>query len=196
MAADVRLRALRDDDSERLHGWRNSPEVAAYMYTDHAIGADEHARWFAGIAGDPRRAYWIIEVDGAPVGLANLYDIDRLHGRAAWAYYLADPAVRGRGVGGYVEYWMIEHAFGPRSPEGRGLGLRKLWCEVLASNEAVWRLHQKFGFREEARLRAHVVKAGQAQDVLGLGLLAREWAEVRPEMAERLERMGFVAPAS
>ena len=187
MAADVRLRPLDDSDKDRLFAWRNSPEVAAYMYTDHAISPDEHARWFAGIAGDRRRAYWIIEVDGQPAGLANFYDIDALHRRAAWAYYLADPSVRGKGVGGYVEYWMIAQAFGP-------LGLRKLWCEVLASNEAVWRLHQKFGFKEEARLRAHVLKAGTPQDVLGLGLLAEEWAEARPAMAQRLDRMGFQVP--
>ncbi len=184
MALDVKLRAVTDGDSERLLAWRNSPEVAAYMYTDHTISAEEHARWFAGMAGDARRAYWIIEVDGTPVGLANFYDIDRTHGRAAWAYYLADPGVRGKGVGGYVEYWMIEQAFGP-------LALRKLWCEVLASNEAVWKLHQKFGFMEEARLRSHVLKAGQAQDVVGLGLMADEWIETRPAMIERLTRMGY-----
>jgi UDP-4-amino-4,6-dideoxy-N-acetyl-beta-L-altrosamine N-acetyltransferase len=187
MAAEVRLRPLDDGDRERLYAWRNSPEVAAYMYADHAISPDEHARWFAGIAGDARRSYWIIEADGAPVGLANLYDIDRAHGRAAWAYYLADPSIRGKGVGGYVEYWMIEQAFGPRA-------LRKLWCEVLASNEAVWRMHQKFGFKEEARFRAHVLKGGQPQDVLGLGLLADEWTQMRPAMAQRLERMGFALP--
>jgi len=187
MAVRVTLRPLEDGDSGRLHAWRNSPEVAAYMYTDHAISPEEHARWFAGLKGDPRRAYWIIEADGAPVGLANFYDIDRSHGRAAWAYYLADPAIRGKGVGGYVEYWMIEQAFGP-------LALRKLWCEVLASNEAVWRLHQKFGFKEEARFRGHVLKGGQPQDVLGLGLMAEEWAVARPAMAQRLDRMGFVVP--
>ena len=184
MAAHVELRPLADGDIERLFAWRNSPEVAAYMYTDHAISPEEHARWWAGIAADARRAYWIIEVDGAPVGLANFYDIDRTHGRAAWAYYLADPGVRGKGVGGFVEYWMIEQAFGT-------LALRKLWCEVLASNEAVWRLHQKFGFHEEARLRGHVLKGGQPQDVLGLGLMADEWTEIRPAMAQRLTRMGF-----
>jgi UDP-4-amino-4,6-dideoxy-N-acetyl-beta-L-altrosamine N-acetyltransferase len=187
MAARVELRTLADGDKQRLLDWRNSPDVAAYMYTDHLISPEEHARWFAGIAGDARRAYWIIAVDGAPAGLANFYDIDRTHGRAAWAYYLADPNVRGKGVGGYVEYWMIAQAFGP-------LALRKLWCEVLASNEAVWRLHQKFGFKEEARFRGHVLKGGQPQDVLGLGLLAAEWQAARPAMAQRLERMGFVVP--
>ena len=64
-APQVALRALRPDDKDRLLAWRNSPEVAAYMYTDHQISPEEHARWFAGIEGDPRRAYWVIEMDGS-----------------------------------------------------------------------------------------------------------------------------------
>jgi UDP-4-amino-4,6-dideoxy-N-acetyl-beta-L-altrosamine N-acetyltransferase len=189
MAVSVTLRPLEDSDSGRLHAWRNSPEVAAYMYTDHAISAEEHDRWFEGLKDDQRRDYRIIEVDGAPSGLANFYDIDRVQGRAAWAYYLADPSVRGKGVGGYVEFAMIERAFA--EPGQGGLGLRKLWCEVLITNEAVWKLHQKFGFRQEALFRAHVVKAGAPLDVMGLGLLAEDWAAVRPAMALRLQRLGY-----
>jgi UDP-4-amino-4,6-dideoxy-N-acetyl-beta-L-altrosamine N-acetyltransferase len=186
-APKVALRPLRPEDRDRLLAWRNSPEVAAFMYTDHQITPAEHARWFAGIEGDERRAYWIIEMDAAPVGLANLYDIDRNNGRCAWAYYLADPAVRGRGVGGRVEYEVIEKVFGE-------FELTKLCCEVLASNAAVVRMHQKFGFKEEARLRRHVLKDGQPQDVIGLGLLAEEWSEARPRMRQTLEAAGFTLP--
>jgi RimJ/RimL family protein N-acetyltransferase len=62
---------------------------------------------------------------------------------------------------------------------------------VLIGNEAVWKLHQKFGFRQEALLRAHIVKAGRPIDVMGLGLLAEEWPAVRPAMVERLRRLGY-----
>jgi UDP-4-amino-4,6-dideoxy-N-acetyl-beta-L-altrosamine N-acetyltransferase len=181
---EVDLRTLEPADSERLYAWRNSPEVAAFMYTDHLIRPEEHAKWFAGIAGDPRRDYRIITVDGVPAGLANFADIDRVQGKASWAYYLADPSVRGKGVGGYVEFLMIERAFGE-------LGLRKLWCEVLITNEPVWKLHQKFGFRQEALFRAHLIKGGLSVDVMGLGLLAEEWPAVRPAMVERLQRLGY-----
>ncbi|MFA7263284.1 MAG: UDP-4-amino-4,6-dideoxy-N-acetyl-beta-L-altrosamine N-acetyltransferase [Caulobacter sp.] len=187
-APTVTLRDLTPDDSARILAWRNSEAVRSYMYTDHLISPDEHARWFAGVPGDERRRYWIIETDGKPVGLANLYDIDRRHGRCAWAYYLADPAVRGLGLGSYVEFWIIEQVFGPQ-------GLTKLWCEVLASNAPVWRLHEKHGFVQEARFRRHIVKDGEAVDVLGLGLLAEDWAGKRAEMAARLTEKGFAVPA-
>lgn len=184
MSVRVDLRPLEAGDEDRLLAWRNLPDIAQWMYRDHAISPDEHARWFAAALTDARRKYWIIETDGRPAGLANLYDVAPEHGRTAWAYYLADAQTRGQGVGAFVEYWVIEHVFGE-------LGLNKLWCEVLIGNEPVWKLHEGFGFRREAHLREHVRKNGRPTDVLGLGLLATDWAERRDASAARLRARGF-----
>lgn len=177
----VRLRSLRPDDSDRVLAWRNSPEVAAYMYSDHQITPDEHARWFArALDGDDRR-YWIIELDAAPVGLAGLTRIDPQNRRCDWAFYLADPAVRGRGVGAAVEYLVLGFVF-------ERLKLNKLWCEVLVENAAVVRLHERFGFQREALFRDHVQKGGWFLDVVGLGLLAREWPAAKAAAEAQLAR--------
>jgi len=185
----VTLRTLLPEDSERLLAWRNSPEVAPYMYSDHTITDGEHGRWFAAITGDPRRAYWIIEHDGVPVGLVNLYDIENTNGRCSWAYYLAEAGVRGQGVGALVEYAMLQHVFENRS-------LNKLWCEVLAENEAVWKLHESFGFVREALFREHVLKGGEYRDVVGLGLLAADWRRIRPDCEARLRGKGQPLPSA
>jgi UDP-4-amino-4,6-dideoxy-N-acetyl-beta-L-altrosamine N-acetyltransferase len=187
-APHVVLRPLAELDRERLLAWRNLPDVARWMYSDHAITAQEHARWFAGALSDARRRYWVIEADGRPVGLANLYDLAPEHGRSSWAYYLADPSTRGQGIGAFVEYWVIEHVFGD-------LGLNKLWCEVLIDNEPVWRLHEGFGFRREALFRQHVRKHGEPADVVGLGLLRADWNETRAASRARLTSRGFDLPA-
>ena len=184
MAPRVELRRLERRDSERLLGWRNQPEVARWMYSDHLIQPDEHARWFEAALADPRRKYWVIEADARPVGLANLYDIAHEHRRCAWAYYLADPSTRGQGIGAYVEFWVLDHVFGE-------LGLNKLWCEVLIDNEPVWKLHEGFGFVREALFRDHVVKNGAPSDVVGLGMTAADWAAKREASAERLRGRGF-----
>ena len=183
-AATITLRDVGPADKARLLAWRNQPEVARGMYGDHVITPEDPERWFASALADTRRRYWIIDLDGLPTGLANFYDIDPANRKAAWAYYLADPSTRGKGVGAFVEFWMIEHAFGQ-------LGLGKLWCEVLSENEAVWKLHESFGFRREALFRAHVWKAGAPLDVVGLGLLASDWTAQRPESLRRLREKGF-----
>ena len=65
-AVRVALRPLRAEDRDRLRTWRNLPEIARWMYSDHEISAAEHARWFAGALADQGRRYWIIEMDGEP----------------------------------------------------------------------------------------------------------------------------------
>jgi UDP-4-amino-4,6-dideoxy-N-acetyl-beta-L-altrosamine N-acetyltransferase len=181
-APQVTFRAVDEGDRDRLLTWRNSPAVAAYMYSEHAITAEEHDRWFAGLKADLSRVYWIIEMDTAPVGLVNLYDVKSTE--CAWAYYLADPATRGKGVGAYVELRMLDHVFGD-------LGLDRLGCEVLEDNEAVWKLHQSFGFEITERLESRAVKAGVARDALRLMLTAQLWSGARVGCAERLTVRGF-----
>jgi UDP-4-amino-4,6-dideoxy-N-acetyl-beta-L-altrosamine N-acetyltransferase len=177
----VRLRRLAAEDGARVLAWRNSPEVAAYMYTDHAIGPDEHARWLATALTAQDRRFWIIELDGAPVGLANLARIDPAASRCEWAFYLAEPSTRGRGVGACVEYLVLGYVF-------ERLELNKLWCEVLIENAGVWRLHESFGFVGEAHYRDHVRKGGALRDVVGLGLLRRDWPAAKAQAEALLGR--------
>jgi RimJ/RimL family protein N-acetyltransferase len=82
-----------------------------------------------------------------------------------------------------VEYIVLDHVFGAR-------GLNKLWCEVFVENEAVWKLHESFGFKREAHFRQHIHKGGRYLDVYGLGLLAAEWDLARPSIQARLEARG------
>jgi UDP-4-amino-4,6-dideoxy-N-acetyl-beta-L-altrosamine N-acetyltransferase len=182
----IGLRALSQEDRLQLLTWRNDPGVRRWMYTDHWISHEEHAAWFDLAVVDRSRRYWVIECDGAPVGLANIYGLDAKNGRASWAFYLGEAGMRGKGVGAVVEYRVIEHAFGP-------LGLNKLWCEVLAENLGVLRLHESFGFQREALFRDHLLKDGTWTDVVGLGLLRSEWEARRAASRARLEALGFGA---
>lgn len=171
-SAPVALRPMVLEDILRVREWRNLPEISAYMYTDHHISQQEHARWFGNALNDPARRYWIIELDGEPVGLANLYDISTTHRRAYWAFYLASPEVRGRGVGSFAERFVIRHAF-------EELDLEKLCCEVLATNPGVIKMHQRYGFQVDGTLRRHVLKHGERVDVVTMSLLRDEWTDGR-----------------
>jgi UDP-4-amino-4,6-dideoxy-N-acetyl-beta-L-altrosamine N-acetyltransferase len=164
----VTLRLLELGDIVRVLGWRNLPEVAMYMYTDHRISDGEHARWFAAAMTDPTKRYWIIALDGEPVGLANLYDISELQRRAYWAFYLADARVRGRGVGSFTERFVLRHAF-------QDLDLDKLCCEVLATNDGVVKMHERYGFHVDGVLPKHVIKGAERVDVVAMSLLRDEW---------------------
>jgi UDP-4-amino-4,6-dideoxy-N-acetyl-beta-L-altrosamine N-acetyltransferase len=165
----VNLRPLGLDDMTRVLAWRNLPDVATYMYTDHRISDAEHARWFAAAMTDETKRYWIIELDGEPVGLANLYDISALHKRAYLALYLADERVRGKGVGSATDRFLMRYAF-------EDLGLEKLCAEVLATNKPGMNVHQQHRFQVDGVLRDHIIKGGERLDVVTMSLLRDEWA--------------------
>jgi UDP-4-amino-4,6-dideoxy-N-acetyl-beta-L-altrosamine N-acetyltransferase len=178
----VRLRDMTPDDAEMVRAWRNQPDVARHMYTDHHISADEHAGWIDRALADPTRRHWIIRHQGQDVGLSCIYDIHPTWRRAQAALYVAPAALRGRGVGAAAEFATLERVFGD-------LQLDKLGCEVLEQNQAVVQGHLTFGFRHEGLLRQHVVKQGQAMNVVVLGILREEWAQRRVVLAPRIERI-------
>lgn len=181
----IGLRDIRSGDREVLFHWRNLPEVAQYMYTDHEITLEEHTRWFASISNDSHRKYWIITLDAIDVGLVNIYNLDWHNRRSYWAFYLASPMVRGRGVGSFVEYSILQYVFGE-------LQLNKLCCEVLGFNEAVVNMHKNFGFIQEGLYRQHIFKDGNFIDVVALGILKDEWEIKRPGVENKLKAKGIL----
>ncbi|WP_374764548.1 UDP-4-amino-4,6-dideoxy-N-acetyl-beta-L-altrosamine N-acetyltransferase [Yunchengibacter salinarum] len=182
--ARIGLRPLEDRDRERLRTWRNSPDVAAFMYNDHPISSGEHARWFDAARTDERRFYRLILVGETPAGLFNFYDIDPAHKSAKWAFYLADPVARGAGVGTVIEHFALHYAF-------ETLGLNRLSCEVLASNAPVVAMHQAFGFVQEGVLRQAIRKAGVLEDVVILAALRDDWPHIAKAAKERLAAKGL-----
>lgn len=181
--SDVRLRDITPRDEHQVLAWRNAPDVRRWMYTDHEISAEEHARWWRALPLDPTRRAFIAMLNDAPVGFASLSAIDRANKTCDWAYYLGDPSVRGQGVGAMVEFRVIEYVFLD--------GFERLGCEVLIDNAPVWKLHESFGFARAAILKARAIKAGAPVDVLRLELARDVWLDRRAGAAARLSAKGF-----
>jgi len=179
------LRDLTPDDKEKIHAWRNLPEIRKYMYTDHVITAEEHDAWFQRITSDPSCRYWIIVCDSEDVGLVNLYAIDRSNQRCYWAFYIVSPNVRGKGVGSFAEYSILRYVFDE-------LKLNKLCCEVLDFNQGVVRIHKSFGFVQEGLYRKHIFKGGEPHDVVCLGMLREEWEATKVALTDKLRGKGLV----
>ena len=74
---------------------------------------------------------------------------------------------------------MLEHAFDE-------LQLHKLYCEVLAFNTSVIKLHQKVGFNVEGVFRQQHKVNDDFVDIYRLGILAPEWQDHRQAMHEKL----------
>jgi UDP-4-amino-4,6-dideoxy-N-acetyl-beta-L-altrosamine N-acetyltransferase len=180
----IGLRPLREEDGARVLAWRNAPHVAEHMFAEGAIGEAAHARWLDKVLRAEAEQYWIIVLDGLPVGLANVVGIDRHNRRADWGFYIGEPSARGSGVGRAALYLVIEQAFG-------AYALHRLTCSALAVNESAWRLYESMGFMREGHLQDHIRKDGRYHDVLLFGLMADGWAAKRPKVEARLRETGI-----
>lgn len=171
------LRSIADVELELMRVWRNAPGVRTNMYTQHEISHEEHLAWWAKTKNRADQKYFMYEMDGAPTGIAAFTRIEIQSQNSAWAFYASPTAPRG--TGSKMEFLMLEHAFGT-------LQLHKLYCEVLAFNTPVIKLHQKYGFKVEGVFRDQYKVGGNFVDTYRLGILAAEWQEQRQAMHEKL----------
>ncbi len=178
---DIILSALTKEDIELVRIWRNSPEVAQYMYTENEITAEQQEAWFERIKDDETSRYWIIEYDNKKIGLASITGISKTLGSCYWAFYLGTDVPRGGGIGSKIEFNILEYVFNE-------LKLNKLRCEVMIFNDKVISMHEKFGFRREAYYRQHVKKNGKWIDTVGLAILSEEWNKQKEFMQKIIYR--------
>jgi UDP-4-amino-4,6-dideoxy-N-acetyl-beta-L-altrosamine N-acetyltransferase len=176
---DIELKKVELDDIELIRMWRNSKDVSQYMYSENMISSDQQLQWFNKIKTDNTSEYWIIMFDQKKIGLASITGINSILQSCYWAFYLGDLSIRGAGIGGKVEYKILEHVF-------ESLKLNKLRCEVLVSNENVIKMHEKYGFRREAFYREHVIKNGVKIDVVGLAILKSEWDFLKSNLKSKI----------
>jgi len=171
------LRSIADDELELMRAWRNEPAVRANMYTQHEIGREEHLTWWTRTQARTDQKYFMYEMAGTPIGIAAFTGIDIHSQNSAWAFYASPSAPKG--TGSKMEFLMLDHAFNE-------LRLYKLYCEVLAFNSAVIKLHQKFGFSTEGVFRQQHKVNNDFIDIYRLGILATEWQAHRQTMLEKL----------
>ena len=164
------LREVTEEDRDLVREWRNHPTVRKASFTTHEIGAAEHARWWAAVAGDPTRKVLIYERDGIASGVVIFTDIDQTARSADWSFYLDADGVEARGdtlrAWFGIEKEAVSYAFGT-------MALERLEGETLAWNTPVRDLHRRSGFSE---IETYVREVdGQPQEVVRTSMTAASW---------------------
>lgn len=167
----VSLRTRTDDDldvmyriSADLDSWeeRNpsepGPLTRAKFDARLARAADSDA--------SEQTAAFVVDVDGAAVGSASLFEFDSFAHHAEAGISLV-PEARGRGVGTAAILQLVEFGFVRRN-------LRRIHLQAIASNTGALRSYEKAGFVVEGRLREHAWVRGAYEDIVLMGILRSE----------------------
>lgn len=169
------LRRAAASDAEATWRYRRLDEVSTWL-TGTPATLEEYAARFA--EPDRLAKTLLIELDGEVVG--DLYlavedgwaqaEVAHLahHVQAELGWALA-PAVHGHGYAAEAVTELIRIAF-------EELGLRRVYAQCFADNQASWRLMERLGMRREQHtLRESLHRTGVWLDGMAYALLADEW---------------------
>lgn len=148
MAGRVRLVPLDRPHLARTREWANDPQLMRLMDRQTPVSEAEHDAWFASVVPGDDCAYFAIETvdEGAHVGNAWLWAIDRHHRKAELRVVIGDAAARGRGMGTEAIDRLCRHGFDT-------LGLHRIYAYVLSINPAARHAFERAGFALEGTLR-------------------------------------------
>jgi RimJ/RimL family protein N-acetyltransferase len=164
----VSLRPRTDADLDALFAiaadldtWEERSPEAPHPLTRAAYDARTARRAESETSED--NVSFVVDVDGAAVGSASLFNFDLL-ARHAEAGISLLPQARGRGIGTAAIGLLVEFGFVRRN-------LRRIHLQAIASNAAAIRAYEKAGFVIEGRQREHAWVRGAYDDIVLMGIL-------------------------
>ncbi len=113
------------------------------------------------------------------IGNITFQEIDWINRRAFIAYMLGDKSFGGRGIVTDAVLMMMYYGFNK-------LNFGRIHGGVSELHGASIRICEKVGLLEEGRMRGHIVRNGQASDILNVGALREEWLETHGEKAREI----------
>jgi UDP-4-amino-4,6-dideoxy-N-acetyl-beta-L-altrosamine N-acetyltransferase len=153
-----------EEEKREVLSWRNSDEVRQWMYSAHTISWEEHLAFIEGLKKDSKNFYWLVALEkGERLGVVSLNRVDAANGNAYLGLY-ANPSRSTAGAGRILMDCIKKLAF-------EEAGLHTLKLEVIEANERALRFYEKAGFKEEGRLKEHVLKEGRRMDVIVMGII-------------------------
>ncbi|WP_263165512.1 GNAT family N-acetyltransferase [Streptomyces sp. SCSIO ZS0520] len=170
----VRLRAIEPEDWTALRRFAEDEErLGDVLHPPRsAEGHRARAQEQSGAAPDDDRFSLAVEDlgTGEMVGALGSHHADRRAGCFEYGVTIG-AAHRRKGYAAEAVTLLLRFMF----TEQR---YHKCAARVFASNEPSLTLHHRLGFTEEGRLREHVYLAGRHQDLVMMGLPAREFAVI------------------
>lgn len=170
----VRLRPLRSEDVSLFVEWLGDPEVAHHLgrMPFPRTEVDER-RWVEKVAADESNHVFAIEAaDGAVIGSIGLHNIEWGRRQAELGIVIGQKRYWDRGYGTDAVRALLGFAFDE-------MELGRISLTVFDDNPRAVRCYQKCGFRHEGVERAARNGSGGLRTELRMGIVAREFREVR-----------------
>lgn len=101
---------LNDEQIRQVWEWRNHPKIRKFMYNKEIIPFESHLVFIGSLSNRADVAYWLVFLDGDPIGVTNLVGINYNDCSAEPGSYMI-PELDGTGMGLDFFYHNIKFYF-------------------------------------------------------------------------------------
>lgn len=161
---EVYLRPITSEDTELIVKWRNQDNVKKYFFYRGEFTAESHERWLEERVKTGQVIQFVVclKENDRPVGSTFLRDVDMVHNKAEFGFFLGEEEVRGRGIGKEILNLTVNYAF-------EVVGLHRVYARAYETNKPSVGSFLSCGFTREGLLKDSVFADGAYQDVVVMG---------------------------
>ena len=178
------LRESTFDDCRYFAEWETKPAVTEFFTINAGRDYEEVVREFLGREGDETQVQFTVclKADDRPVGRIYISRIDEHYDSLdITRIYIADPAMRGKGLGEEALRLALAYAFEDR-------GCERVTLDYFTGNRIASTLYQKVGFQNEGNMRHGGKKNGEYVDLHLMSMLRNEYFAGKQQEEKKAEK--------
>ncbi len=169
---NVVLRPVEKSDVPNLVRWINDPDVRRFLNNSFPQNERDEEEWVSSLSKKTNNIVFALEtLSGSPIGVMGLHNIKWRDGVATTGAFIGEKEYWGKGLGSEAKLLLLDYAFNT-------LNLRKICSDVIAFNERSYKYSLKCGYKEEARLKSHIFRAGRYWDMILLAVFREDFESV------------------
>lgn len=174
MKDDILLRPLKEKDAPLMLEWLHDPDIVRnFRFDANSLTMDSVCTFIKESQEMKTDANFAIAHDETDeyFGTVSLKHIDRNIKSAEYAISLRKKA-QGRGYGQMATVKILEHAF-------YGVGLERVYLNVLSDNENAVRFYEEFGFVYEGEFLSHICIGDKTHSLKWFRLMKNEYERIK-----------------
>ena len=178
----VSLKLIQQEDIELIRNWCNPEDVNQFFILPGYISKEQQKKWFEKVLTSGRDYFFLIIVDGEPIGLAEIKNIDWDRREGETGIFIAKDEYKNNLFSFEASYLIGKHFF-------ETLNMRKAKIEILDSNKRALRYNKALGFKEVGKREETI--DGEICKVILLEISQNEYNKMEKERERLLILLGY-----